>query len=84
MKRNVCLSKIIARAFIVGNGVAGPKYVQYFIEVGGRTLNLVVPYCLGIGSVGDGAPWLAQYVGPVVQARVKEPHRFLGPYCRCP
>jgi hypothetical protein len=76
----VSLDKGCVRALIVGNGAAGPTHVQYFIEVGDRTLNLVVPFALGIG-VADDAPWLAQYVGAVVQGRIKETHRFLEPFC---
>jgi hypothetical protein len=77
----VLLEKKCVRAFVVGNGMGGPTYVQYFIEVGERTLNLVVPYSLGIGSITDGAPWLAQYVGLVVQSRAREIHHFLEPFC---
>ena len=70
------------RASIVGNGAAGPKFVQYFVASGERTLNLVVPMTIrGARVADDGSPWLAQYTGAVVQGRVNEVHRFLEPYC---
>jgi hypothetical protein len=69
------------RAWVVGSGMGGPSFIQYFIGAGERTLNLVVPMTIRAARVTEGAPWLAQYTGAVVQGRVKDVHRFLEPYC---
>lgn len=77
----VTLETGCVRAAVVGNGAAGPTFVQYFVAAGERTLNLVVPFTIRAARTTEGAPWLAQYTGAVVQGRIKDVHRFLEPYC---
>ncbi|MFT3769073.1 MAG: hypothetical protein QM820_26835 [Minicystis sp.] len=68
-------------AFIVGNGLSGPSYVQYHVKHGERRLNLVVPFTMSAaGATGD-APWLEVATGPIAQAGARRLNRFLAPFC---
>jgi hypothetical protein len=69
-------------AFIVGNGLSGPSYVQYHVEQGERRLNLVVPFTLAAAEAPDRAPWLESYTGPIAQADARRLNRFFAPFCR--
>jgi hypothetical protein len=69
-------------AFIVGNGMSGPAYVQYHVAHGDRRLNLVVPFTLTAAASTDGAPWLGAYLGPVAQGGARRLNRFLAPFCQ--
>lgn len=69
------------QAFIVGNGLSGPAFVQYHIAHGERRMNLVIPFTLAAAQATEGSPWLASYTGPVTQAGARRMNRFLVPFC---
>lgn len=78
------LSQNGIRAFIVGNGVSGPSYIQYHVldAARKRTLNLVVSYNrFGNSSVAPG-PWLGSYIGPLVQGSPALLSRYFAPFCQ--
>ncbi len=71
-------------ATIVGNGVAGPQWLQLDIAHGGRTLHLLVKPGLGVGwdLAPKGKHWFAEYRGGLLLAQNKRFIELVRPFVR--
>lgn len=77
----VKLEPASVRALLVGGGLGGAMYVQYYIRNGDRAIELVVPFTLAAGPATNGSPWLDSFSGLIAQGGARKLHRFFAPYC---